>query len=297
MSRGSYLGLLARRVGPNPPGFAPPKFLPGESPVAAFEDEGLPSRPAHPTASSPSAPRRPEPSPEPAAPPANAPSLPARPGPTPVSQAPSEDPDPEPAASRVPAPAPRPPRAPGPERSPADFVFEAPRRLVRPQWPAVDEGPRDERAAAAPHDAKVDAEPIAPEPSASEAWAPIEPDPVAAALVAAVRWTSSEPPAPPPARAAEPAMVRPPIRDGRPAPVERHDQGAGQPDPARQTAAAPATTTERFADVHIGSIEVEISSPPEAQERETAKAAPETPRAPVIPLTRKFTSHYGLHQR
>jgi hypothetical protein len=170
-------------------------------------------------------------------------------------------------------------------------VFEAPRRLVRPQWPAVDEGARVERA---PQDAKVDAEPIAPEPSASEAWAPIEPDPVAAALVAAVRWTSSEPTAPPPARAAEPAMVRPPIRDGRPAPVERQAQGPGRPDAA---AAAPARTTERFADVHIGSIEVEISPPPEAREPETAKAAPETPRAAVIPLTRKVTSHYGLHQR
>jgi hypothetical protein len=49
--------------------------------------------------------------------------------------------------------------------------------------------------------------------------------------------------------------------------------------------------------VHIGSIEVEIVSPPEARQPETAVAAPETPRATAVPLARKISSSFGLHQR
>jgi hypothetical protein len=68
-----------------------------------------------------------------------------------------------------------------------------------------------------------------------------------------------------------------------------------QPDVAWQQ--APPEKPQRYSDVHIGSIEVEIVSPPEPAQAESPAAAAATPRDFGIPLASKITSYYGLHQR
>jgi hypothetical protein len=91
-------------------------------------------------------------------------------------------------------------------------------------------------------------------------------------------------------------MARRTSRDERPATVvpptiER------QQEVARPPAATPSETPQRFTDVHIGSIEVEIVSPPEPGQPEIPAAATATPRDFGIPIARKVTCHYGLRQR
>jgi hypothetical protein len=70
----------------------------------------------------------------------------------------------------------------------------------------------------------------------------------------------------------------------------------------RQPEAEPATATplggpQRFTDVHIGLIEVEVVSPPEPGQPESPAAATVTSRDFGVPIARKVTSYYGLNQR
>ena len=300
MSRKSYLGRLASRAAPNPPGFVPPRRLVGAPSVMSVEGKTLPTRRALVTVAAPLAAHTPVVTPEPTTLPVNAPSPPAESRQIPVARNPLDDSGFVTAADQgrvlAPAPNPTPAESPKAARPPADFVFDTPRQLVPPPRPSLDEVAHVERVAAAPPAVRTDTEPIAPARQASIEWAPTAPDPVATALVAAVRWTSSEP-TPPPARTAEPAMSASPSRDERLPTVVRRPNFEGRPDAARQTPTTPSPTSEPFTDVHIGSIEVEIVSPPELRQPETPVAAPQTRRADVVPLTRKVTSYYGLHQR
>lgn len=236
--------------------------------------------------------------PEPAAPPASEQSPPAAVGTTAVPVEPSAGAGPSPGANREPAAMPSitPSQDARQERPPADFVFDAPGHLARSPRRPIDDGARVERVPAARPRAETNTEAVAAPRPVSLARPAVGPDPVAAALAAAVRWTSSETtPGQRQARTVEPAMARRTSRDERAtvlAPTIDH-----QPDVARQPAPTPPEKPQRYSDVHIGSIEVEIVSPPEPAQPETPTTATTTPRDFGIPIARKITSHYGLRQR
>jgi hypothetical protein len=146
----------------------------------------------------------------------------------------------------------------------------APAPPARPR-PATDwRAPADADATAPPA-----AEPALTPPSAHGGRAPIRPDPVAAALAAAAIWTSSEP---------EPHARRTAHHDDEPAVV------------ARAPATAPPAA-ERPANVHIGSIAVEVVTAPESRQPDMPAKTPAPTPAAVAVLAHKFTSHYGLRQR
>ena len=216
-----------------------------------------------------------EPTAAPAAPAAPEPALPA-----PAPPAPVTDPEPVPIASRVPATTPietpTPAISPARERPPADFVFESPRSLPRPLRPVA--------ADAVPTAPPATAPPTEPTFSPRRDWAPIDPDPNTHALVAAVQWTASEPSVPHP-------PVEPATRHHAPPATVSAAPPPAAPPPA---AASPSREPEQVTGVHIGSIEVEIVSPPEVPQAEPDAAALEPPRDS---LTGRLFSHYGLRQR
>ncbi|MBK8211890.1 MAG: hypothetical protein IPK78_20045 [Rhodospirillales bacterium] len=139
----------------------------------------------------------------------------------------------------------------------------------------------------------------------------VAPDPLAVALAAAVRWTSSDDERPDPNAVAPRQRERP----GAPAfvpPRETHRREAPAPPgdaPPRVVRApraevvaakpdhrpAPAPAAERFAGVHIGSVEVQILSPTPVQPP-VARPPAVPSAAPAPPLARGLTSAIGLLQ-
>jgi hypothetical protein len=156
-------------------------------------------------------------------------------------------------------------------------------------------------------------------PMPSRRNVPVAPDPLAVTLAAAMRWTSSdERPTPIVPRAAphaerdvEPvagARRETPRRDPA-APVTQAPRAeavaatargplslpspAASPGPASRPTPPPAA--ERFTGVHIGSLEVQILSPPELVTPPIARP-PAASKAVLTPLARGFTSSIGLRQ-
>jgi hypothetical protein len=298
MTHGSYLEQIARRAVQNTPGLLPPRGLaralratPLEEPVSAerrplTESSGLP--PADPVPPSASVSIAPE---------------------TPPERAASARSEASPTLSRasvvpegIPGGAP-PSRDPASQTRPAD----------RAQQPLENEG----LAAAAPPPA-ASPRSIGPrQPAARQRNIAVAPDPLAVALAAAARWTSSDDARPDAIAAArverergvgrdEPAFVAPREIRGRdtaappappddaPPPVRRASRSevvAATPDHR----SAPAPAAERFAGVHIGSVEVQILAPPPVP-LPVARRPAVSSGVPATPLTRGLTSAIGLRQ-
>jgi hypothetical protein len=222
-----------------------------------------------------------------------------------------------------------------PVRPRADFVFDAPRRVLPPTKNPTGTSPAPSQPRTEPSRVAVppDTESIAVERLTSPA--PIAddrvstPDPFAMALAAAVRWTSSDPePLAPMQRAHAAVPVRPAARSAvvqtprespppaTPAPTTRGRATGGEtaptmPTPAmptraivpapRQTpAGAPRATppsTERFTGIHIGAVDVQILPPPDPVKPPAAAPAASRPKpATASQLARGLTSSIGLRQ-
>ena len=298
MSRSSYLGRLARRAGPSPPGLVPPRGTSRAFPVTSPEGETPLVQPPETMVSIAPATRRLAMRTEPAAPPAAEPSLPLAVATTALPSEPSAGADLSPSANRQAPAVPSVASADDlrPMRPPADFVFDAHGSATRPPRRQMDDGARDDRITPAQPRPETNTEAAAEPRPGSVGHSPAGPDPVTAALAAAVRWTSPEmTPSQSRAPAFEPAMARRTNRHERatvmPPAIEP------QPDVAQPTPVPPSERPPRFTDVHIGLIEVEIVSPPEPGQPEVPAAPTAAPRDFGIPIARKVTSHYGLNQR
>lgn len=148
---------------------------------------------------------------------------------------------------------------------------------------------------------------------------PVAPDPFAATLAAAVRWTSSdERPTPiaPRATAHSEREIEPVARDLRETPPRDPPAGVTQApraeavaatprgplslpssaaSPGAASRATPAPAAERFTGIHIGSLEVQILTPPEMPTPPAARP-PAASNAVLTPLARGFTSSIGMRQ-
>jgi hypothetical protein len=168
----------------------------------------------------------------------------------------------------------------------------------------------------------ADAPTLAPPPPSLEPRRPavpqrniaVVPDPLAVALAAAVRWTASDNERPGPIAAARVQRERPAGRGGPaavpPRAIRGRDAAAPPPhddappvrrdpraDPVAATSdhrSAPAPAAERFAGVHIGSVEVQILAP--SVQPAIARRPGVSSGTPAAPLTRGLSSAIGLHQ-
>lgn len=286
--RPSYLQQIASRASHDPaPALRPRRFVPA-TPQAAVEEAPAPARPIAPlpvtmagVARTIAAPRATD------VPPVPVPAVVvehARPAPLPLRAVTSD---------AAPAPSPR-----------AEVLVPA-RVIVRDVVTMVAEPARDEDHAAATEDAVPpvavpQAARVEPHRLTSRPVAPA-PDPLVAALATAVRWTATNDAAPPAPRRhentpiAEPERARP-ATVITPAPPPRAEAPRELAPPRAQT---PIDRAPRVAPaVHIGTIEIEVISPPAAAPAPAPVplAAPAPRSTAATTLSRGLTTTLGLRQ-
>jgi hypothetical protein len=300
MARGAYLERLARRAVQATPGLMPPRRLVRALPATAPDPPLAPARAPSAASLGPDADSIPRPAPMPiAAPPARVepqtrsePTIPAAIALSPpladAGVVPGLGGSVDPIDAPTPIAAPDTPPAEKVQPQPADPLIVA-------------TAPRMERKATAPLEPRRSMPP--------DRNIAVAPDPLAVALATAVRWASSDEDRPAPIAANGPERARPATTSAKPgravpaptAPEADQRSRVGLAPPAGGIAAAPdgrrsAAAPERFAGIHIGSVEVQILSPPPPSPPPVARTPAASSAGPVKPLARGLTSAIGLRQ-